>query len=996
MMKKIALCVLFLLFPVLAFASDSSGSLSLAPPPSDVSVVFLSNIFGIVDGVLHGTGSQIMGTMFGVFNSAVLALGGIVIMYTLMVSTMNTAQEGQMLGQKWSSIWIPLRSTLGLALLIPKASGYCLMQIFVMWVVVQGVGAADKVWSAALGYLNRGGVIVQTQMSPQISLKSGDSSVASGAAKMLQGQVCMLGLQKVLQNALQSYLVAKNASTPTGACVGVLSPTMKAFCSQGQIPDFLNSVDMVAVQAKSPDSTADYTVLMPNFTDPLFSSINGICGSISWSPLSADKVSSIQDNIAGISASELQSVKMTRATAMQQMYINLQTVAQIMVANNPAFNPQQNNSPTGTNFSSVAIQQFGVPYGKSGSVCGSAGPDCTSWGRDPSSTTAPLFSGAEFQGVIAVYNAYMLPTLNLIKQAGSAVDANNQRSFIKQANDTGWLLAGSYFFNLSMLNASSVDNANLTDSGTGITGTFETSDLSSPFSSSGCIGTHQNLCEWLNTKPDSITPIIGLINGRGILTPPVPPPTVDPLKQTGGALTGIGSSTVNGFIDNSVMVQLPGQPGMTPPSFAMKFNFGVNLGQFKLEYQDFPCGFLCLGKLLGDVFYNGILVTLFNLFLSFLAPLINAVVQTVLVAPLVAIAQIFQQNVAIIQQPTANPVVALANMGVNYINFANELWITIIGLSVTPLILFIFPFIALAMPLLMSWLGVMLGIGFITAYYIPFLPYMIFTFASLAWLIAVIEAMVAAPIVALGVTHPEGHDAFGKGEQAIMILMNVFLRPSLMIIGYIAAIALAYVSVWIINAGFANAAAFIQGSASGIQWNYGTGSSGLNTFIPGQGFTGATGATGAGSAAFNFNSMSTGYSGWAGIYGFFFSVLIYTLMYLTVVQKAFTLITYLPDKVLRWIGGQPEGLGEQAAQWAEGDIKKQVGDSEKATTKAGAQRDQQLSGYATTGMGKLKGATSGEGSQVSATGGESTPSPPTGGGGAGGAGGGAPKPPVPK
>ncbi len=50
-----------------------------------------------------------------------------------------------------------IRSTLGLALLIPKASGYCLMQIFVMWVVVQGVGAADKIWEAALGYLNRGG-----------------------------------------------------------------------------------------------------------------------------------------------------------------------------------------------------------------------------------------------------------------------------------------------------------------------------------------------------------------------------------------------------------------------------------------------------------------------------------------------------------------------------------------------------------------------------------------------------------------------------------------------------------------------------------------------------------------------------------------------------------------------------------------------------------------------------------------------------------------------
>ena len=197
-MNKTALGLLMALCPLLVFAAD--GSLSFAPPPSDYSVVFLGNIFGIVDGVLHGTGSQIMGSIFAVFNAAVLALGGLVIMYTLLVSTMNTAHEGQMLGKKWSSIWIPVRSTLGLALLIPKASGYCLMQIFVMWIVVQGVGAADKVWDAALGYLNRGGVIIQGQMDPTTSLTAAKSSGSAGGAQyILAGQTCMLGLQKQLE-----------------------------------------------------------------------------------------------------------------------------------------------------------------------------------------------------------------------------------------------------------------------------------------------------------------------------------------------------------------------------------------------------------------------------------------------------------------------------------------------------------------------------------------------------------------------------------------------------------------------------------------------------------------------------------------------------------------------------------------------------------------------------------------------------------------------------
>src|SRR5262245_33857744 len=52
---------------------------SLTPPPQDVSVQFLSDVFGVVDGVLHGTGTQIFGEMFGVFNSAVLTVAGAIL-----------------------------------------------------------------------------------------------------------------------------------------------------------------------------------------------------------------------------------------------------------------------------------------------------------------------------------------------------------------------------------------------------------------------------------------------------------------------------------------------------------------------------------------------------------------------------------------------------------------------------------------------------------------------------------------------------------------------------------------------------------------------------------------------------------------------------------------------------------------------------------------------------------------------------------------------------
>ena len=232
---------------------------------------------------------------------------------------------------------------------------------------------------------------------------------------------------------------------------------------------------------------------------------------------------------------------------------------------------------------------------------------------------------------------------------------------------------------------------------------------------------------------------------------------------------------------------------------------------------------------------------------------INNIVEQILLMPLMVVGGIFLASLKNIQVPSANPIVSLANMGINYINQASEMWIAELILAIGALLIpwfgiFMFVVMVMAMPLLAAWLSVMVSIGFVTAYYIPILPYMIFLFGSLAWLMATIEAMVAAPLVALGISNPEGHQAFGKAEQSIMILMNVFLRPALMIIGYIAGIALSYVSVWVLNAGFANAIGYLGDSTA--------------TF-----------------------KSPINYTNWASMYGLFFSVLIYTATYLALVQK---------------------------------------------------------------------------------------------------------------
>jgi defect-in-organelle-trafficking protein DotA len=1027
-MKKLAFTLLFCLFPVLVFA-DSSGSLSFAPPTTDKSVVFLGNLFGIVDGVLSGTGSQIMGSMFGVFNAAVLGLGGIIIMYTLMVSTMNTAHEGQMLGQKWSSIWIPVRSTMGLALLVPKASGYCMMQIFVMWVIIQGVGAADKVWTAALSYLNRGGVIVQGQMdtaaisnlTDSINALTGNSGADNGPAPILKaasvilsGQVCMLGLQNQLNSIRQSYLNAKGTKgSPCYAENGTVPEPMAGLCNNA-VPDLMSTFNAVDFQSNSSGDT--FTLEMPYFkpTDTAATAyhfLHGICGSVTWKSISG---SSSFSNITTLNSSELDTAKLSRAIAIQQMFVNLSSVAQVMVNNDPLLNNQTSTvgaagtaSSTDNNYSANAVEQFGVPYKPGGQLCSKYDDGCTSWGPAPvtgssSNANSVIFTGTEFLLAFQAYNGVMAPTLKLISDAADAANSNKAREFIATSESEGWITAGAYFFDLVKLNGNALSNSSTMDSGTGLGGSsYSATSLTSAFpgqgSNSRCDpnAPFANLCSWFQNDPTKLTNVVNLITGG--VSASLPTPTYPPSTTLTADTNKPTSSSVYSFINNSTLLKSGTQSGIQALTFANKINFSVDTSLYYLQYQDFDCGRVkimffsfCLGKMMGDVVYNYILRYVYNLFLAIFGQIINAVVMAFLMVPLQGMAGIFTQGIGVLSQPGVNPIVALANMGTMYINFSANLWLSLLTMAIASAILFpfgifIFALMAFAFPLLLAWVGTMVSIGFVTAYYVPTLPYMIFTFGALAWMIAVIEAMVAAPIVALGVTHPEGHDAFGKGEAAIMILINVFLRPSLMIIGYISGIALSYVGVWLLNAGFDHAISFMQSATGGESGGWGdwkTDTSQWDNFS----------VTGTSNYQKNYSdSTSINYSDWAGIYAFFFSIIIYTSMYLVMVQKAFTLIAILPDRVLRWIGGTEERLGQETAQWGE-EAKGKVQEGAKATKDSEGQVSKAIGGRAVEMAKKMAGSDMTGSGDVEASaskssgkdggdklGGTSTPSAPPGG-----------------
>lgn len=178
--------------------------------------------------------------------------------------------------------------------------------------------------------------------------------------------------------------------------------------------------------------------------------------------------------------------------------------------------------------------------------------------------------------------------------------------------------------------------------------------------------------------------------------------------------------------------------------------------------------------------------------------------------------------------------------------------------------------------------------GFMLTFYAPLYPYLLFLFGAIGWMIYVLEAMVAAPLVAFGMTHPEGHDFVGRAEQALMLALSVFLRPVLMVIGFLVAMMLSYIGFSMVNFTFGEVLEASAGSAH-------TGTLGTN-LLPAI-WTVVNGAPTSGQSD---NYTQHDLSDFLLIP---LLVICYGLIIIEVVNQCFSLIHVLPDMVLRWIGG---------------------------------------------------------------------------------------------
>jgi conjugal transfer/type IV secretion protein DotA/TraY len=160
----IALCLLMAALPALAQS---------APTPMDTanmfgtntgdafSSVFLNQIFGPLFPSADGTNATtVFSEIIGYFNVIMLVVGGLMFFWNVTVGILQTAHEGSILGQRWSSLWAPLRVIFAVGLLVPlpNMGGYNLAQAGVAYIVKGSTNIASAVWSTAATMIIQGNI----------------------------------------------------------------------------------------------------------------------------------------------------------------------------------------------------------------------------------------------------------------------------------------------------------------------------------------------------------------------------------------------------------------------------------------------------------------------------------------------------------------------------------------------------------------------------------------------------------------------------------------------------------------------------------------------------------------------------------------------------------------------------------------------------------------------------------------------------------------------
>lgn len=706
--------------------------------PSDKSQQYLGLVFGSTVGAINlvaASNNITLSMMFQNFNFIIVTIGAIVLGYLAVVSTINTAREGKAMGEK-ISMWVPLRALFGMLMMIPgPSSGYSVIQMSVLWIVLNGIGAANSVWNVVVAQLAQGVTLqgVSTQSLPPTTTTSAKSLVQN----VFYASTCMHSINNMtdllqrpgplsLYGPVQVYTVM--GPTPTQPTIVNGDP---------------NNLQLT--------QTAYVKVGLQGSGVP--PGLDALCGQFTVNTTLSNQITSSTFNYA-----TLAQITTIKINAVKAVFSSIDSAASIMASTATG---NQYVAPT-PGFSYAGTQAYlGQITTMMTGVQAAAGQDAPNWATNP------------------------VPLNNSTSPISSALQGMQQ---------VGWIHAGSFYYMMVQASTPTIDPATTT------------------VPTSGFVPAAQASTWTRGTNPTNPWPL----------------------------LTSGTTPSISGLLDSDHQWLLNTSLGHTQSYWNID---SVNATATNPQLSGTP---ISTGNPILDPLVQGFANNIQNPIISGIQNMMTGDPNTL--------------------TTTVDPLVAMARFGNGMMLAAELSTLVMIGMvfilmivgsiasCVNPVPWAAISIIGQLTPILLGGFGLMWTAGATLGIYVPLIPYLVFTTSAFGWIIAVIEAMVGAPLIALGLVHPSGEE-LGKAESALVILANLFLRPTLMIFGFVMGIGLLRAGIALVNYGFIPAL--------------------TSSTLP--------------------SMLSV-----IAVLG------LYCTLIISLVNKSFSLIYMLPNQIMRWMGGQAE------------------------------------------------------------------------------------------
>lgn len=200
--------LLGLILPVPAHAAEGAVSVKdLAgyqanTPPGDLSIKLWWSVLGdtltkAVTGV--GEPTTLLGRLLLIYNGAIFALGAAWVGYGVVRSMVNTAQEGEALGQSINTYWYPIKVVVGLGSSAPVLGGLTLLQGLLIVCALSGIGVANTMLKSTIEAKEVTQLVGTAGPALTGAPAVRPSQVVDTTIAMLRGNICMIGYAQIAQ-----------------------------------------------------------------------------------------------------------------------------------------------------------------------------------------------------------------------------------------------------------------------------------------------------------------------------------------------------------------------------------------------------------------------------------------------------------------------------------------------------------------------------------------------------------------------------------------------------------------------------------------------------------------------------------------------------------------------------------------------------------------------------------------------------------------------------